>query len=69
MTTFCKKDNKDFYIISATPTTKEGSDFIVNTFMKHTGDVQVEGSGYNFPVSANGFTKVWNNKSANALQV
>ena len=67
MITFCEKNHKGFYTVSATPKTNEGSDFIVNTFLKHTGDVQVEGSGYSFPISANGFTKVWRNKSANAL--
>jgi TPR repeat protein len=67
MIIFCKKSNKDFYYLSATPKTDQGDDFIVNAFLKSSGDILIKGSGYSFPISAIGFTKAWSGKSNKAL--
>jgi len=67
MIIFCGKRSSGFYGISATPRTEQGDEFVINTFLKTVGNVSIEGSGYTFPISANGFTNAWSNKSNKAL--
>lgn len=66
MSVWCNK-HSDHYKISATPTTEKGLEFVINTFLKATVNISIEGSGYSYPVSVEGFSKVWNNKSNKVL--
>lgn len=67
MIIFCEKNNNDFYQLTATPKTVQGTNFVINTFLKSSSDILIDGSGYSFPLSATDFSNVWNNKSDKAL--
>ena len=60
MNIFCKKDDTyNEYQISATPKSSQGMDYVVNLLKKAPDKILVEGSGYEFPISAKGFSRVW----------
>ncbi|RLD84183.1 MAG: hypothetical protein DRJ10_01890, partial [Bacteroidetes bacterium] len=61
MNMFCTKytESEETYI-SATPTSIEGSKFVINAFKKSVKPVLIKGAGTEFPVSAKRFSKVWN---------
>ncbi len=68
MLMFCNKYiNTETYYISASPASAEGSKFVVNAFKKASHSVLIKGNGYKFPISAKGFSKVWNKISRNVL--
>ncbi len=68
MLMFCKKySNSETYYISASPASVEGRKFVVNAFKKASDSVLIKGNGYKFPISAKGFSKVWNKISRKVL--
>jgi len=60
ITMFCKAySNSEETYISATPSSVEGHNFIINAFKKSSKPIMIKGAGLEFPVSAKGFSKVW----------
>jgi TPR repeat protein len=60
MNIFCEKDDTyNEYQISATPKSSQGLENVVNLLKKAPDKILVEGSGYEFPISAKGFSRVW----------
>lgn len=59
MDVMCNKAESGYGDEYATPSSEAGHEFVVNLFKKSISDIVVEAYGYEFPVSAIGFSKLW----------